>query len=213
MRKVFQIPLVLNLKVIKLLTNIFALSLVVEAVGDVEVVVRRVRVRGRVRGRRPPRRRGSLRRQARHAAAHRRLELRRRRELLEGRRVALREVQLGLHHGGGRQRPRRLGVAPRLGGVRVHVVVDVLLHLGLGGEAAPAVGHGAAEGPVALVRARVLVEDGLLPEVLAALRTLVRLLARVDAKVLVEYRPLPEKSRAIYASVWLFVCVNAQVLG
>lgn len=133
--------------------------LVVEAVGDVQVVVG-----GRVRGRRvPPRRgRGSLRRQARHgrARAHSRLELgARARELLEGR-VALREVQLGLHHGRGRrQRARRLGRVgpPRLGRVRVHVVVDVLLDLGLGREPPPAVRHGAAERPVPLVGPRVLV--------------------------------------------------------
>ena len=176
-------------------------------------------MRVRVRGRRVPprRRRGSLRRQARHgrARAHGRLELAGARELLKGRRVALREVQLRLHHGGGgRQRPRRLvGVrAPRLGRVRVHVVVDVLLNLGLRGEAPPAVGHRAAEGPVALVRPRVLVQDGLLPEVLAALGALVRLLPGVDAQVLVEDGPLAEEARAIHAAVRLLIGVDAQVL-
>lgn len=149
-------------------------------------------MRMRVSGRRVPprRRRGSLRRQARHrrARAHGRLELAGARELLERRRVALREVQLGLHHGRGRrQRPRSLGSVgpPRFGCVRVHVVVDVLLHLRLCGETAPAVRHRAAERPIALVRPCVLIQDRLLPEVLAALRALVGFLAGVDTQVLV----------------------------
>lgn len=108
---------------------------------------------------------------------------------------------------------RARGVPARLRRVRVHVVVDVLLHLRLGGEAPPAVGHGAAEGPVALVRPRVLVQDGLLPEVLAALRALVGLLPRVDAQVLVQDRALPEVPAAVHAPVGLLVGVDAQVLG
>lgn len=184
--------------------------------------VRRVRAGGRGgRVRRPPRRRrGSLRRQAGQwrPGPHHRLELAcaaRRRELLERRRVTLREVQLRLHHGGGRrQRPRRLvGVrAPRLRRVRVHVVIDVLLHLGLGGEPPPAVRHRAAEWPVALVRPRVLIKNRLLSEVFSALRTLVGLLAGVDAQVLVQNGPLPEEARAVYAAVRLLVRVDAEML-
>lgn len=176
-----------------------------------------MRVRMRRRRVPPRRRRGSLRRQAGHGRArtHRRFELGAAAELLERRRVTLREVQLRLHHGGGgRQRPRCLVCigAPRLGRVRVHVVVDVLLNLGLCGEAPPAVGHGAAEGPVALVRPRVLVQDGLLPEVLAALGAFIRLLPGMDAQVLVEDSPLAEEARAVHAAVRLLIGVDAQVL-
>ena len=187
---------------------------VVEALGGVEVVVR-MRVRGR---RVPPRRwRGSLGRQAGHrgARSYHRLELARAGELLERRRVALREVQLGLDHGsGGRQGPRGLGSvsAPRLSSVRVHVVVDVLLHLRLGGEPPPAVGHRAAERPVTLVRPCVLVENRLLPKVLAALGALVRLLAGMDTQVLVEDGPLTEEARAVHAAVRFLISVDAQVL-
>lgn len=93
--------------------------------------------------------------------------------MIERGRVALREVELRLDdrgregtagHGNraqARGRAGRLRVAARvpthLGRVRIHVVVDVLLHLGLGGEAPPAVGHRAAERPVALMGARVLI--------------------------------------------------------
>lgn len=165
-------------------------NLVVEALGAVEFVVRvsvSVRVRRR-RRRRPTRRgRGSLRRQARHrrARAHHGLVLGlRARELLERRRVALREVQLRLHHSSsGRQGPRSFsGVCPpSLGSVRIHVVIDVLFHLGLGGEPPSAVWHRAAERSIALVRSRVLVENRLLPEVFAALRALIGLLTGMYA--------------------------------
>lgn len=133
----------------------------------------------------PRRRRGSLGRQTGHRrpGPHGRLELTSGGELLEGRRVTLREVELRLHYGRRRwQRPGRLRIRTAcLSRVRIHVVIDVLLHLRLSREAPPAIGHGAAERPIALVRARVLIQDRLLPEVLAALRALVRLLTGVDA--------------------------------
>lgn len=124
---------------------------------------------------------------------------------LEARRVALREVQLGLDHRRRRQPPRQHPItcgraqpgagapiqalwtpavqaaAPALGRMRVHVVVDVFLHFRLGREPSSAVRHGAAEWPVPLVRPRVLVQDRLLPEVFPALRALVGLLPRMDA--------------------------------
>lgn len=129
-----------------------------------------VRVRGEGRGRRvrgvrrrwrPPRRRGSLCRQTSYAATDRRLELTCAAcgELLERRRVALREVQFRLHNRRGRRQwPRGLRVRPpSLRRVRVHVVVDMFLHLGFGGEAATAVWHRTTERPVALVSPRVLI--------------------------------------------------------
>lgn len=64
------------------------------------------------------------------------------------------------------------------------MVVRVLFHLVLGGEASTAVWHRAAERSLTLMGAHMLVQDGLLPEVLAAVQTLVWLLARVDADVL-----------------------------
>ena len=97
--------------------------------------------------------------------------------------------------------------------MRVHVVVDVLLHLGLRGETPSAVGHGTAERPVALMGARVLVQDGLLPEILAALLALVRLLAGVYPQMLIENGALPEVAAAVDAAVGLLVRVDAQVLG
>lgn len=188
---------------------------VVQAVGGVEVVVR-VRVRGR---RVPPRRwRGSLRRETRHwrARPHRGLELGPRPgELLERWSVALREVQLGLHHSGcRRQGPRGLGriSAPRFSCMRIHVVVDVLLYFWLSGKSPPAVGHWAAERSVTLVRPRVLVQDGLLSEIFTALRALVWLLACVDTQVLVEDGSLTEEARAVHAAVWFLIGVDAQVL-
>lgn len=148
--------------------------------------------------------------------------------MVERRRVALREVELRLDHGG-RQAPRdrhraqarrragRLRVAARvpahLRRVRVHVVVDVLLDLGLGGEAPPAVRHGTAERPVALVGARVLVQDRLLTEIFAALLTLVRFLAGVDAQVLIQDGALAEVTAAVDAAVRFLVRVDAQMLG
>lgn len=143
-------------------------------------------------------------------------------------RVTLGEVELRLDHGrrqpsgdgDGAQTGRRAGrfrvaarVPAHLGRVRIHVVVDVLLDLGLGGETPPAVGHRAAEGPVTLVGARVLVQYRLLAEILAALLTLVRLLARVDAQMLVQDRALAEITAAVHAPVRLFVRVDAKVLG
>lgn len=41
-----------------------------------------------------------------------------------------------------------------LGAVWIHVVIDVLRHLILRGEASPAVGHGAAERTIALANRR-----------------------------------------------------------
>lgn len=111
--------------------------------------------------------------------------------LIEGRAVALWEVQLMLHHRvhharyniilvvhpeerrlrGQRVRSRPTGhrsnrvgqiggvqhrtgivihVAPALARMRIQMVVDVLLHFRLGGEAAPAVGHWAAERTITL---------------------------------------------------------------
>lgn len=130
--------------------------------------------------------------------------------LVERGRVALRKVELVLDDG----QQAGLALAEQLAAalLRVHVVVDVLLDFGLGGKAASAVGHGAAEGSLALVRARVLVQDGLLTEVLAALATLVRLLARMDAQVLVKDGALAEVTAAVGAAVGFFVGVDAQVL-
>lgn len=126
----------------------------------------------------------------------------------------MREVQLRLYHGGGRwQRPRSFRIcASSLGRVGIHVVVDMLLHLRFGREPPPAVRHGAAERPVSLVRPRVLVEDGLLSEIFAALRALVGLFACVDAQVLVQDGPLAEEARAVHTAVRLLVRVDAQML-
>lgn len=87
------------------------------------------------------------------------------------------------------------------------------------------------------MRPRVLIQDGLLPEVLATLATFVRLLASMDANVLkkkkttsnfkmlnfkfkaspnpnlVQYRPLPEEPRTVRTPERLLVGVDAQVLG
>lgn len=177
----------------------------VEPVRRVQVVRRQV-----VRGVRPARRGpGSLRRQA-HRRTHGRLELgaARGRELLEGRRVTLREVQLRLDDGGrGRERARRFGGvrAPSLRGVRIHVVINVFLHFGFRGEPSAAVRHRAAERPVSLMCPRVLIQNSFLSEIFPALRALVRFLARVNAQMLVQNSPLTEKPRAVYTSVRFLV--------
>lgn len=64
----------------------------------------------------------------------------------------------------------------------------------------------------ALVRADVLVQDGLLPEVLPALRALVRLLTGVNPEMLVQDRPLSEGPLAVHARVRFFIGVDPQVL-
>lgn len=57
-----------------------------------------------------------------------------------------------------------------------------------------------------------LIKDGLLAEVLAALGTGVGLLTRMDAQVLVEYGPLPKAARTVGARVGLLVGMDAQML-
>jgi len=147
--------------------------------------------------------------------------------MIERGRVALREIELRLDDGGretarhghraeARRRTRRFRVTARipahLGRMRIHVIIDVLLDLGLGGEAPPAIGHRTAERPVTLMGARVLVQDRLLTKVLAALLTLVRLLPGVDAQMLIEDRALTEIAAAVHAAVRLLVRVDAQML-
>ncbi len=83
----------------------------------------------------------------------------------------------------------------------------------LGAEPTATAGHRAAERPLALVGARVLVEDGLLPEVLAALGALVRLLAGVYPQVLVEYGALAKRATTVQTGEGLLVGVDAQMLG
>ena len=95
----------------------------------------------------------------------------------------------------------------------VHVVVDVFLHFGLGGETPPAVGHRATKGPIALMGARVLVQYRLLTEIFAALLTLVRLLAGMNAQMLIQDGTLTEITAAVDAAVRFLVRVDAKVLG
>lgn len=92
------------------------------------------------------------------------------------------------------------------------MVVYVLFDLGLGGKTSSAVRHGTAEGSVALVCPRVLIQDRFLSEILAALSTFVRLLTGMNPKMLVEYCALSKVTSAIDATVGLFVCVDPQVL-
>lgn len=147
--------------------------------------------------------------------------------MVERGRVTLREVELRLDdcrreaagHGYRTQArgcTRWLRITARVpahfGRMWIHVVVDMLLHLGLGGEAPPTVGHRTTERPVALVSARVLVQDRLLAEVLAALLALVRLLTGVNAQVLIENRALAEVTSTVHAAVRLLVRVDAQML-
>lgn len=147
--------------------------------------------------------------------------------MIERGRVALREVELRLddrrreaagygYRAQARGRTGRLRIAARVsahfGRMWVHVVVDVFLHLGFGGEAPPAVGHRTAERPVALVSARVLVQDRLLAEVLAALLALVRFLTGVDTQMLIEDRALAEVASTVHATIRLLVRVDAEML-
>lgn len=60
--------------------------------------------------------------------------------------------------------------------------------------------------------ADVLVQDGLLAEMFAALAARIWLLTGMDAQVLVEDGALPERARAVHARVRLLVRVDAQVL-
>lgn len=147
--------------------------------------------------------------------------------MVERGRVALREVELRLDDrrreaaGYGYRTQARgctgrfrvtVRVPAHFGRMRVHVVVDVLLHLGLGGEAPPAIGHRTTERPIALVSARVLVQDRLLAEVFAALLALVRLLAGMDTQMLIEDRALAEVASTVHAAIRLLVRVDAQML-
>lgn len=147
--------------------------------------------------------------------------------MVERGRIALREVQFWLNNCGS-EAPRnwhwtqtrgcagRLRVAARISAhfrcVRVHMVVDVLFHLGLGRKTPSAVRHRATKRPIALVSTRVLVQDRLLTEVFAALLALVRFLAGVDTQMLIEDRALAEVATAVHTTVRLLVCVDAQVL-
>ena len=63
-----------------------------------------------------------------------------------------------------------------------------------------------------MVCADVLVEDGLLAEVLPALWALIGLLTRVDAQVLVQDRALPERTLAVHTCIWLLVCMDPKML-
>jgi hypothetical protein len=92
------------------------------------------------------------------------------------------------------------------------MIIDMFLHFGLGGESSPAVRHRTAERSVALMGARVLIQDGFLSEIFTALTALVRFLSGVDAEMLIEDGPLPEKPRTVDASVRFLVGVNPQVL-
>lgn len=147
--------------------------------------------------------------------------------MVERGRIALREVELRLddrrreatgygYRTQARGRARRLCVTARipahLGCMRVHMVVDVLLYLGLGGETPPAVGHRTTERPIALVGARVLIQDRLLTEILAALLTLVRLFSGVDTQMLIENRALAEVASTIHAAIRFLVRVDTQML-
>jgi len=104
----------------------------------------------------------------------------------------------------------------RLGQQLLLVVLDVLfevfLHGSLVDEFLLALGVGTAVGPLARVCAYVLVQDGLLPEALGALRTHVRLLARVDPDVLVQNRLLPKRLIAIRTTEGPFIRMYPQVL-
>ena len=93
------------------------------------------------------------------------------------------------------------------------MVVEMSFHLLLRAETPPTVGHRTAERTLALVRSRVLVQYGLLPEVFAALGTLIGLLACVYAQMLIKYGTLTERSVTVQTGEWFFVRVNAQVLG
>lgn len=88
------------------------------------------------------------------------------------------------------------------------MIVDVLLHLRLGGEAASAIWHRTTERPIALVSPRVLIQYCLLSEVLAALPALVRLFTCVNPQMLVENGALTEEPRTVHATVRLFVGVD-----
>jgi len=94
----------------------------------------------------------------------------------------------------------------------IHVVVDVLLHFGLGGETPPTIGHRTTERPIALMSARMLVQDRLLAKVLAALLALVRLFASVDTQMLIEDCALAEITSTIHATVRFLVRVDTQML-
>jgi hypothetical protein len=65
---------------------------------------------------------------------------------------------------------------------------------------------------LALVCADVLIQDGLLAEMFAALPAWVWLLTRMDAEVLVEDGALPEGPRTVHASVRLLVGVDSEML-
>lgn len=115
--------------------------------------------------------------------------------MIERGRVTLREIELRLddrRRETTRYRYRtqagrcagRFRVAARvpahLGRVRVHMVVDVLLDLGFGGETPPTIRHRTAERSVTLMGARMLVQYRLLTKIFTALLTLVRFLAGMD---------------------------------
>lgn len=61
--------------------------------------------------------------------------------------------------------------------------------------------------------ADVLVQDGLLAEMFAALAARIWLLTGMDSQVLVEDGALPEGARAVHAGVRLLVGMDPQVLG
>lgn len=147
--------------------------------------------------------------------------------MIERGRVTLREVKLRLDdrrreaaRHGYRTQARRCArwfrvtarIPAHFGRMRIHVVVDVFLHLGLGGEPPPAVGHRTTEWPIALVSARMLVQDRFLTEVLATLLALVRFLTGMDTQMLIENRALAEITSTIHTAIRLLVRVNAQML-
>lgn len=86
----------------------------------------------------------------------------------------------------------------RFGRIRIHVIVDVFGDFVLGCETTATIRHGTAEWTVAyLVRTRVLIQNGFLSEVLAALSTLIGLLTGVYANVLIQDRTLSEESGTV----------------
>lgn len=92
------------------------------------------------------------------------------------------------------------------------MVLQVTFHLLIGSETSSTAWYKAAERTLSLVGACVLVQDRLLPEILATLVAFVRFLAGVYPQVLVQYRPLAEGTAAVQTGERFLVGMYPQVL-